>query len=102
MAIISCTDYFARCSTMGMRWCVSRLAARDCIQYLPMADKILCAITSVGVALAEVAAEKCLVASSARRYFCSCCRVQGKGGQGRQRERGWSGLSTTVRKVLSL
>ena len=78
---------------MGMRWCVSRLAARDCIQYLPMADKILCAITSVGVALAEEAAEKCLVASSV-----ACKGKEGKSG----RERGWSGLSTTVRKVLSL
>ena len=75
------------------------LAARDCIQYLPMADKILCAITSVGVALAEEAAEKYLVASSAATSVpaVACKGKEGKGG----RERGWSGLSTTVRKVLS-
>ncbi len=58
------------------------LAARDCIQYLPMADKILCAITSVGVALAEEAAEKCLVASSAATSVpaVACKGKEGKGG----------------------
>ena len=60
----------------------------------------LCAITSVGVALAEEAAEKCLVASSAATSVpaVACKGKEGKGG----RERGWSGLATTVRKVLSL